>query len=319
MRRAHWSFPPRPARRRASICALRFDPLFAARSAATSPCGSRPSCTSRWTTAFDTERSVVRSVRQHGRHVDGVVQRVDPGRRLAARPGRWRSCARATSRCVGLGAVRSRCARTIAPSAAVISRALVTSNGKTYVVKISCARPVRLPLPLSRWSPAPREPIAACADADDEQHGERRYRRGRPQPLAPDGLHQRIGRVDADQHEHEEEQHHDRAGVDDDLHEGEERRALHGVHDRQREHHDREQQRAVHGLPHEDHAERGGDREDREDPEHGLAVERVQVGTARPPPCRETTASSFASWRSSVSRLAVRPPGTNLAPAPPSR
>ncbi len=38
---------------------------------------------------------------------------------------------RATSRCVGLGEVRSRCASTIAPSAAVISRALVTSNGNT--------------------------------------------------------------------------------------------------------------------------------------------------------------------------------------------
>ena len=39
--------------------------------------------------------------------------------------------ARDTSRWVGLRVVRSRCARTIAPSAAVISRALVTSNGNT--------------------------------------------------------------------------------------------------------------------------------------------------------------------------------------------
>ena len=43
------------------------------------------------------------------------------------------------SRWVGLGLVRSRCASTIAPSAAVISRALVTSNGKTYVVKMRAA------------------------------------------------------------------------------------------------------------------------------------------------------------------------------------
>ena len=56
---------------------------------------------------------------------------------------------RATSRCVGLGEVRSRCASTIAPSAAVISRALVTSNGNTYVVKISCARPVMLFVPFA--------------------------------------------------------------------------------------------------------------------------------------------------------------------------
>ena len=43
------------------------------------------------------------------------------------------------------------------------------------------------------------------------------------QPLALDRLDQRVGGVDADQHEHEQEQHHDRAGVDDDLHDAEER------------------------------------------------------------------------------------------------
>ena len=46
----------------------------------------------------------------------------------------------------------------------------------------------------------------------------------RHHPLAPDRLHHRVGGVDADQHQHEEEQHQDRAGVDDDLHREEERR-----------------------------------------------------------------------------------------------
>ncbi len=49
--------------------------------------------------------------------------------------GRVETCSPRTrasdsSRCVGLGVRRSRWASTIAPSAAVISRALVTSNAK---------------------------------------------------------------------------------------------------------------------------------------------------------------------------------------------
>ena len=65
------------------------------------------------------------------------------------------------SRCVSLGLVRSRCASTMAPSAAVMSRALVASKGNTYVVKISVAIPVRLPgPPLATDSVA--GPRAAC-------------------------------------------------------------------------------------------------------------------------------------------------------------
>src|SRR5665811_22940 len=55
---------------------------------------------------------------------------------------------RASTRWVGFGVVRSRWASTIAPSAAVISRALVISNGKTYLVKISTARSLTLSAPL---------------------------------------------------------------------------------------------------------------------------------------------------------------------------
>src|SRR5260370_4611099 len=51
-------------------------------------------------------------------------------------------------RWVGFGLVRSRCASTIAPSAAVISRAPVASNGNTYLVKTSVARPLTFSEPL---------------------------------------------------------------------------------------------------------------------------------------------------------------------------
>src|ERR1017187_1398699 len=50
-------------------------------------------------------------------------------------------------RWVGLGEVRSRCASTMAPSPAVMSRALVASNGNTYRVKIRRASPVMFDVP----------------------------------------------------------------------------------------------------------------------------------------------------------------------------
>ena len=53
--------------------------------------------------------------------------------------------ARASSRWVALGRTRSRWASTIAPSAAVISSAEVTSKAKTYLVKSSWASEGTLP------------------------------------------------------------------------------------------------------------------------------------------------------------------------------
>ncbi len=65
------------------------------------------------------------------------------------------------SRWVGLGLVRSRCASTMAPSAAVISRALVTSNGNTYLVKMRAAMPPTFVAP--KFGPvAAAGPITAC-------------------------------------------------------------------------------------------------------------------------------------------------------------
>ena len=56
--------------------------------------------------------------------------------------------------------------------------------------------------------------------AGEEQHlGEQDRRRARSRPAAgTERVVQRVGAVDAEQHDHEQEQHDDRAGVDDDLH-----------------------------------------------------------------------------------------------------
>src|SRR5262249_52339807 len=139
--RAHWSSPLPAAP--ASSCRSASIRSRSARPAATLACGSRPSCRSRWTTASETERLVVVPSGSMAGMSTALCSAYTPGGGSGAT---WplSILRRATSRCVGLGVVRSRCASTIAPSAAVISRALVTSNGNTYVVKISCARPVRL-------------------------------------------------------------------------------------------------------------------------------------------------------------------------------
>ena len=73
--------------------------------------------------------------------------------------------------------VRSVCASTIAPSAAVISSALVTSNGKTYLVKMSVARPVTFDGPSASGAFADG-PMAACPTM-------RLSRTSRPIPASP--------------------------------------------------------------------------------------------------------------------------------------
>jgi len=74
--------------------------------------------------------------------------------------------------------------------------------------------------------------------------------------------------VDAEQHDHEEEQHDDRAGVDDDLHRGEEV----GVF-RHEEHGDAEQrhdqaERGVHRAARDHHADGAAEHDDRGEHEH---------------------------------------------------
>ena len=73
------------------------------------------------------------------------------GSGVTCRPARTRACI--SSRWVGFGVSRSRCVSTIAPSAAVMSRALVTSKAKTYRVKTRCASPVVLPSALALARP----------------------------------------------------------------------------------------------------------------------------------------------------------------------
>src|SRR3954451_11775048 len=63
--------------------------------------------------------------------------------------------ARAISRCVIALADFSLCASTMAPSAAVMSSALVISKAKTYFVNSSRAMPTTLPSALTSSSPAP--------------------------------------------------------------------------------------------------------------------------------------------------------------------
>jgi len=106
----------------------------------------------------------------------------------------------------------------------------------------------------------------------DQQHRQPEAEHQGGQPLPAQHLDHRVGAVPPDHHQHEQEQHHDRAGVDDDLHEAEERRLLDHVQRAEREHRQHQEQRRVHGVLGEDHAERAEQRQRAEDPEgHGLA------------------------------------------------
>ena len=83
---------------------------------------------------------------------------------------------------------------------------------------------------------------ADLAEAEDQDQAERETGQRRHQSLTLDRLDDRVGGVDAHQHQDEEEQHQDRAHVDDDLYRKEERGLERGVHDGQADHHDREQE-----------------------------------------------------------------------------
>ena len=169
---------------------------------------------------------------------------------------------------------RSTWASTIAPTAAVISSAEVSSNGEQVLGEQQPAISLTLP-PAVRRRPArppgvadsgPRAPRPASTGEADAEHG-------RGHPLAAQRLHHRVGGVAADQHQHEQEQDHDRAGVDDDLHDAQERRLLDEVEDAQAEHRHHQEQRRVDGVAGEHHAERPGQRDRAEDPEaDGLAA-----------------------------------------------
>ena len=71
----------------------------------------------------------------------------------------------------------------------------------------------------------------------------------RDDPLLAQHLERRVAGVPAGQHQHEQEQHHDRAGVDDDLHEPEELGVLRDVQAAQAQHGQHQPERRVHRDP----------------------------------------------------------------------
>ncbi len=122
-------------------------------------------------------------------------------------------------------------------------------------------------------------------DPGDHQHAEAEAAERGGEPLALQLLLQRVRAGHADQHHHEQEEHHDRAGVDHDLHHTQEHRALGHVTDRQGEHGGGQAERAVHRLAHQQRPERAADGDHREHPEldgltgggrarHGREVQR---------------------------------------------
>ena len=166
----------------------------------------------------------------------------------------------------------------------MISRAEVSSNANRYVVKISSPRPGTLPFQFAppAASPTGVTSVNARPTAPDQQHREPDAEQQRRDPLAAQHLDHGVRAVAADEHQHEQEQHHHGARVDDDLHEAEEQRPLGHVEHAQREHRAGQAQRRVHGVAGEHHAQRAGERDRAEDPErHRLAApaRRHRAGT----------------------------------------
>jgi hypothetical protein len=91
------------------------------------------------------------------------------------------------------------------------------------------------------------------------------------------------------EHEDEQEQHEDRAGVDDHLGGGQERRVLGGVEAGQRQHHRGQEQRRVHGVAAEHHHDRR-DRGERAEHPEGDRLAGARAGAATPAPARRPAA-----------------------------
>ena len=93
---------------------------------------------------------------------------------------------------------------------------------------------------------------------------------------------ERLLAVDAEQHDHEQEQHDDRAGVDDHLHRREQVRLLLDEEDRHAHQRDDEQQRRVHRVARQHHAQRAGERQRGEDEEDHRGHASVTAGCRGP-------------------------------------
>ncbi len=79
-----------------------------------------------------------------------------------------------------------------------------------------------------------------AADTGDEHDPECQPGHHGGNPLPAQRFHQRLGRVHADQHQDEQEQHHHRAGVDHDLYDAEEQGVFDHVEHREDEHRHRQ-------------------------------------------------------------------------------
>jgi hypothetical protein len=145
----------------------------------------------------------------------------------------------------------------MAPSAAVMSSALVTSKAQTYWPKMSLASPGEPDRPADR----------EVAHRSDQQDQQAEPEQQADPALALDGLDQGVRGVHADQHQDEQEQHHHGAGVDEHLDDAEELGTLDDVEDAEDDHHQRDRDRRVHGLLGEHQAQGGDDRHRAEDPE----------------------------------------------------
>jgi len=100
-----------------------------------------------------------------------------------------------------------------------------------------------------------------CSDSEYQAD-----RRGQ-EPLTLDRLLDCIRRLNAHQHEDEQEEHHDGTGVDNDLNNEQEWRTLSGIEHGETDHHNRQAQRSVHGLLGEHQPKRGDHHDWREEPE----------------------------------------------------
>ena len=197
-----------------------------------------------------------RAVGQQRRRADRVAggQHAGAGQRLRA-PG---ADALAGQRLLAwaCGPSRSMCASTIAPTAATISSADVSSKANRYLVNSSSAIELTLrAVGVRRVEVGRLDALERAADRqrDEQREADAEQRRGPALPAQR--LDDRVGRVAADEHQHEQEQDHDRAGVDDDLHQAEERALLDHVERAEAHHRGDERERRVDRVAEQHHAD----------------------------------------------------------------
>ena len=111
-------------------------------------------------------------------------------------------------------------------------------------------------------------PVGACRDAGNrhvaqaQQHQNTRDDRDIGRDRAPAAARCEQAQIAADQHDHEQEQHDDRAGVHDDLHHGHKLRVQHDEHHRQYGEVQEQRQGAIDRVLAQNNSESAGNRQD---------------------------------------------------------